>query len=118
MTKAVAWVSSPAPGSATLFTVLLSTAGLIHDGWPGRDSMRTTLIFRAALPSGETVWVVAHEDIPPGPWPAQMEEMRKSVRDRQASENGDLLSHFSRAAMFGIADDGTGIFIDASLART
>jgi hypothetical protein len=62
--KEIAWVQPPPEGYATHFTVLFTSPEVTDTtlpGWPGRNAMGTRHIAHAALPNGQTVWVVAHE---------------------------------------------------------
>jgi len=60
--KKVIWVPSPPEGYATHFTVLFTTAEMTAaalPGWPGQRAMGNKLIWKAELPSAQTVWLVA-----------------------------------------------------------
>jgi hypothetical protein len=60
--KGIVWVPPAPEGCATHFTVQFTSAELtteILPGWPGREAMGTRLIWKAELPNGQTVWLVA-----------------------------------------------------------
>jgi hypothetical protein len=57
----VFYVPKPAEGKAIEFDLFIIEPTTLVSGWPGKNSMNTSLVGSYALPSGRSVWVVYWE---------------------------------------------------------
>jgi hypothetical protein len=106
------WFEPPPKDQAMNFDVFLARPDVdLSEGWPGRDSMGTQLIFDSRMSNGEHVFVVVHA----GP-------MVPSVRDafarhlpamREGLGDGEPPLGTIRGFLLGTVDeDGTPFFLD------
>jgi hypothetical protein len=120
--KKIVWVPTAPNGYATYFTVVFTTAEvtMATSGWPGRRAMGSRLIWRAALPNGQTVWLVASE-LPVDDWLRRMlVSFKGSVLPagrRKMEEAGYFDIEEQRALIYG-RDEKAGMrwYIDLSAA--
>jgi hypothetical protein len=59
LTKPAVWIPAPPDGSQVEINVFL-VRGAGPEQWPGKNKMRTQLLYRQALPSGEELVIVSH----------------------------------------------------------
>lgn len=97
------------------FTLILSDPGTPARSWPGAEGMRTTLIGRTELATGETLWVVAHE-IVTAPTLDETPKTGKFLpgQDMDAAKES-LESGTLRGLAFVVTDDGMRALMESAV---
>jgi hypothetical protein len=115
----IVWKPPPPAGQLGSVTVLLGLfkhAAASGASWPGQRSMGTELVYREALGTSETLWVLWHTE----PLTAAHIEARESLRQRAAAHRdrlGELLPNVDLAdpalRVVGMnEEDGCGVLWD------
>lgn len=109
--KNVKWLPNALESKATEIDILISKTETSINGWPGKNSMGTSLIGSFPLESGEIVWAVY--------WVIDMPDMSKCENGTLHFFNGknkkDLKSNSLRALVFGAEPDGSRVIYDCTV---
>lgn len=110
-TKGVIWIPNAPELKATEIDILFTNPSTRVSGWPGRRSMKTTLIGSFTLINGETVWAVY--------WVIDMPDLshlgRGVGRFYSRRSEKDLESGGLRALVFGAEPDGSRVMYDCAV---
>jgi hypothetical protein len=118
--KEVVWVPPAPEGHATHFTILFTSAEVTAatlPGWPGRNSMGTSLIARAELPNSQTVWLVAVEQEFPESVRQNVENYKRGLAEAARQMEAIKPSEIPelRGFLYGQDTDGTHFYVDLSM---
>jgi len=108
--KGVIWLPNAPEQKATEIDILLTKPTTQFDGWPGKQSMGTSLIGAFPLANGETVWAVY--------WVVDMPDFRSLGEGRGQFYKGcskkDLEKKGLRALVFDTEPDGSRVIYDCA----
>jgi hypothetical protein len=109
--KGVTWLPNAPEQKATEIDILFTKPTTRVNGWPGKRSMRTSLIGSIPLENGETVWAVH--------WVVDMPDFTKlgkgSGRFFKGRSGKDLESKGLGVLVFGTEPDGSRVTYDCAV---
>ena len=109
--KGVIWLSNAPETKATEIDILISKPTTPVSGWPGKQSMGTSLVGSISLENGETVWAVY--------WVVAMPDLTSLGKGRWRFYKGrskkDLEEEWLRALVFGTEPDGSRVIYDCAV---
>ena len=110
-TTGVIWIPNAPESKATEIDILLVKPTTSVAGWPGKQSMSTSLIGSILLESGETVWAVY--------WVVAMPDLTTVAKGTGSFYKGksekDLEGEGIRALVFGTKPDGSRVMYDCAV---
>lgn len=107
------FVAPPPERECVQFTVLFSAANVQVVNWPGRRSMKSTLVGATKLANAEGLWAVAHTFRPDAEFVEKMDAVRYGMRVTHA--DGSPLEENFGATLVGTEDDRSAWFLDIAL---
>ena len=109
--KEIIWLPNAPESKATEIDILMSKPTTPVSGWPGKQSMGTSLIGSIPLENGETVWAVY--------WVVAMPDFtslgKKTFRFYKGRSKKDLEGERLRALLFGTEPDGSRVIYDCAV---
>lgn len=112
----VYWAAKPEGDAAVEFNLFISAPHVTSlREWPGRDSMGTRPVFRAALGNGEHVWLLEQVVDIPASARQQFEDHRGRIMRFYDESDLDWSDGDPRGFFLHTADDGTPAFTDLAL---
>ena len=103
------WIQNANEGKATEIDIIITSATTLVTGWPGIQSMNTSLVDSMKLESGETVWVVYWEIEMPN-----LPSKKTTPRFYKGKSKEDLKGEDMRILVFGAEEDGSGVMYDCA----
>jgi len=112
-TTGVIWLPNAPEPKATEIDILLVKPTTPVSGWPGKQSMGTSLIGSIPLESGETVWAVY--------WMVDMPDLTKAAKGTghffKGKNEKDVEREGLRALVVGTESDGSRVMYDCAVQR-
>ena len=103
------WIQNANEGKATEIDIIITSATTLVTGWPGMQSMNTSLVDSMKLESGETVWVVYWEIEMPN-----LPSKKTTPRFYKGKSKEDLKGEDMRILVFGAEEDGSRVMYDCA----
>lgn len=111
--QGVVWIAPPPTGHVIDTAVIITGAGTVTTGWPGRRSMQTSLVGQFQTDNGESVWVVSRICAQPAAIHTQLNRSRFFHGKTKADAVGPGL----RAIAFADEADGSRVIYEFVEAR-
>jgi len=109
----VTWLPNAPVQKATEIDIFLLKKNVLVSGWPGKNSMGTSLVGTIPLENGDTVWVVH--------WVVEMPDLSHFNQAKgtffKGRNRSDLQEGNLRAIVFGSEPDGSRVMYDCAVER-